>query len=77
MTTSYHEIGASQRRQGAIEQQPIRVGAGTWIGTRAVVLPGVTIGPGCVIAAGAVVTKDCEANGLYMGLPAVRVRDLS
>jgi maltose O-acetyltransferase len=41
------------------------------------VLDGVTIGAGCVIAAGAVVTRDCEPDGLYAGVPAVRKRDLT
>jgi maltose O-acetyltransferase len=36
----------------------------------------VTVGDGCVIAAGAVVAKDCEPNGLYVGVPARRARDL-
>jgi hypothetical protein len=39
-------------------------------------LPGVVIGPGCVIAAGAVVVSDCKPNGLYAGVPARRLRDL-
>jgi len=76
LLTSGHEIGPAQRRQGKLIRAPINVGAGSWIGARAVVLPGVTIGPGCVIAARALVTEDCEPNGLYMGMPAKRVRDL-
>ena len=76
LLTSGHEIGPAQRRQGKLIRAPISVGSGTWIGARAVVLPGATIGPGCVIAAGALVTEDCEPNGLYMGTPAKRVRDL-
>ena len=39
-------------------------------------MPGVTIGEGCIVAAGAVVTKDCESHGLYAGVPARRIRDL-
>jgi acetyltransferase-like isoleucine patch superfamily enzyme len=38
------------------------------------IMPGVTIGAGVVVAAGAVVTKDCEAGGLYAGIPAKRLR---
>ena len=37
---------------------------------------GVTVGDGCVLAAGAVVTGDCEPDGLYAGVPARRVKDL-
>lgn len=49
---------------------------GCWLGGNVTVLPGVTIGRGCVIAAGAVVTKSCDPNGLYAGVPARRIRDL-
>ena len=77
LVTRGHQIGPAGRRQGKLISAPITVGAGTWIGARAVVLPGVTIGSGCVIAAGALVTRDCEPNGLYRGVPAVRVRELA
>ena len=43
---------------------------------RAIILPGVTIAEGCVIAAGAVVNKSTEPDGLYAGVPARRVKDL-
>lgn len=75
--TSSHEIGDSEKRAGMNIGQPIKIEDGCWIGARAMILPGVTIGKGCVIAAGAVVTKDCEPNGLYIGVPAKRTRELS
>jgi len=71
-----HEVGPADQRAGKRVDRPIRIGDGTWIATRAVVLAGVTIGRGCVIAAGAVVTRDCEPHGLYAGAPAARRRDL-
>lgn len=77
LCTSTHVIGDSSMRSGARADAPIVVGDGCWLGTRVTVLPGVTIGSGCMIAAGAVVTSDCEPNGLYAGIPARRVRDLS
>ncbi len=43
----------------------------------AIIMPGVTIAEGCVVAAGAVVTRSTEPNGLYAGNPAVRKKDLS
>ena len=76
ITTTHHHMGTPGRRQGPVEPRPVHLGRGTWVGARAVILPGVTIGPGCVIAAGAVVARDCAANGLYAGVPARRVRDL-
>lgn len=55
---------------------PVRVRRGSWVGIGAIILPGVTIGEGCVIAAGALVTKTTEPHGLYCGVPAKRVKDL-
>lgn len=43
---------------------------GAMIGSRSLLLAGITIGEGAVIAAGAVVTKDCEPGGVYVGHPA-------
>ena len=74
--TSTHELGPSERRAGPPTGLPITVGDGCWVGGRVVILPGVTIANGCVVAGGSVVTRDCSSNGLYAGVPARRVRDL-
>ena len=74
--TSHHST-VGGRLSKIPEPRPIHVGDGCWIGARAIVLPGVTIGHDCVIAAGAVVSKDCEPYGVYAGVPAVRRKDLS
>ncbi len=76
LLTGSHELGAPDGRAGADVAAPITVGRGSWIGARVTVLPGVSIGEGCVIGAGAVVTKDCQAHGVYTGVPSRRVRDL-
>jgi len=68
--TSTHEMGGPKRRAGSPASAPIHVGNGVWIGARAIILPGVTIGDGAVIAAGSVVTRDCQPNNLYAGVPA-------
>lgn len=47
--------------------------SGCWIGTRAIILKGVTVGKGSVIGAGAVVTKDIPPYSIYVGVPAARV----
>lgn len=75
--TGTHPIGTSHQRAEPTVHHPISIGDGSWIGARATILPGVTIGEGCVIAAGAVVTKDCAPNGLYGGVPAKRLKDLN
>ena len=74
--TGSHEIGGAERRAGPATSAAITVGDGCWIGARCVILPGVRIGPGTVIAAGAVVTADCDANSVYAGVPARKLRDL-
>jgi acetyltransferase-like isoleucine patch superfamily enzyme/coenzyme F420-reducing hydrogenase beta subunit len=50
--------------------KPIKIGSDVWIGERAMIRKGVTIGDGSVIAAGAIVTKDVPANSLVAGVPA-------
>jgi len=57
---------------GAVETaKPIHIGRGCFIGTRAIILKGVTIGDGAVIGAGAVVTRDVPAEHMAIGNPAV------
>jgi maltose O-acetyltransferase len=78
IVTSTHAIGDSSRRASLPQlRQPVTIGRGCWLGTGVIVLPGVTVGEGCVIAAGAVVAADCAPDGLYAGVPARRLRDLS
>ena len=74
--TSSHEIGGHTRRAGEPTAAPITVHDGCWIGARSVILPGVTIGEGAVIAAGSVVTRDCDADSLYGGVPARKLKQL-
>ncbi len=66
--------GMEPERRGELHPAPIRVGKDVWIGSRAVITSGVTIGDGAVIAAGAVVTKDVPAGALVGGVPARPLR---
>lgn len=52
--------------------QDVVIESGCWIGTRAIILKGVTIGRGSVIGAGAVVTKDVPPYSIYVGVPVAR-----
>lgn len=54
--------------------RPVRIGSGVFLGTGAVVLPGVTIGPCSLVAAGAVVDRDVPANAVVAGNPARVIR---
>lgn len=74
--TVSHKIGTSSFRAGETFIAPIVVKKGSWIAIDSTILPGVTIAEGCVIAAGSVVTKSTQPNGLYAGIPAQRIRDL-
>jgi acetyltransferase-like isoleucine patch superfamily enzyme len=50
------------------------IGSDVWIGTRAIILPGVTISHGAVIGAGAVVTHDVPPYAVFVGVPAGYIR---
>lgn len=52
------------------ELRPTKIGRDVWIGANAVILGGVTIGDGAVVAAGAVVNRDVEAGAVVAGVPA-------
>lgn len=59
------------------DKAPVTIGRDVWIGANAIILPGVTIGEGAVIAAGSVVTKNVPAWNVVAGVPAklVKVRE--
>ncbi|MEX1048426.1 MAG: acyltransferase [Akkermansiaceae bacterium] len=48
----------------------VRIGSDVWLGTRVVVTAGVSIGDGCIVGAGAVVTRDLPAGAIAVGVPA-------
>ncbi len=54
-------------------EEPVRIGDYTFIGPRVIILPGVTLGKGSVVAAGAVVTKDVPAFTIVGGVPAKEI----
>ena len=60
--------------QGDDETKPVTIGNDVWIGRRVMIMPGVTIGNGCIIGAGAVVTKDIPDFSVAVGVPAVVVK---
>ena len=53
---------------------PVIIGDHVWIASRAMILPGVKIGSGSIVAAGAIVTKDVPPNTLVAGVPAKVIR---
>ncbi|WP_104111801.1 DapH/DapD/GlmU-related protein [Arthrobacter sp. N199823] len=71
ITTLNHDMLPSRRA----DMHPARVviGEGVWFGANVTVLPGVSIGDGAVVGAGAVVTKDVPAGAVVVGVPAKQV----
>jgi acetyltransferase-like isoleucine patch superfamily enzyme len=68
LATLNHDI--DPRKRSTLHPAPISIGQDVWIGANATVVPGVTIGDGAIIAAGAVVTKDVPPNVIVGGVPA-------
>lgn len=56
--------------------RPVRIEAGVWLGARSIILPGVTVGRGAIVAAGAVVAEDVPPDTLVGGVPAGVIRRL-
>ena len=59
-----------------VARAPVRIGDKTWIGARAIILKGVTVGEGAMVAAGSVVTRDVPPWTLAAGNPARAIREL-
>lgn len=55
--------------------KPIIIGNNVWIGSRVIILKGVRIGDGAIVAAGAVVTKDVPENSVVVGCPAKVIKN--
>ncbi|NRO16490.1 DapH/DapD/GlmU-related protein [Lactobacillus helveticus] len=62
-----HQLDPHHRKE--LELKPVLIKKNAWIGAKATILPGVTVGENAVVAAGAVVTKDVPANTVVAGMP--------
>lgn len=54
----------------AMDEADVRIGSDVWIGAKAIVLPGTTIGNGAIVGAGALVRGSIPENGIAVGVPA-------
>ncbi|MCX8495494.1 MAG: acyltransferase [Akkermansiaceae bacterium] len=68
--SNYQYNGVTNFREQPRTERNICIGNDVWLGARAIVTAGVTIGDGCIIGAGAVVTKNIEAGCVAAGVPA-------
>ncbi|MEI8340607.1 MAG: DapH/DapD/GlmU-related protein [Verrucomicrobiota bacterium] len=64
-----HDYSDATRAEFPLTSAPIHVGDCAWIAARSIVLPGISIGEGCVIGAGSVVTKDTPPHTVCAGNP--------
>ncbi len=67
----FDRIDIPMIEQGMSEILPVKIGNDVWIGSRVIILPGVTIGNGVILGAGSVVTKDIPDFAIACGNPAV------
>jgi len=75
--TGTHSLGpGSMRRLPDTVAKPVIIEDGCWVGLAAIILPGITIGHGSVVAAGAVVAKDVPPDSYVEGNPAQVVHKL-
>ncbi|MGQ9662697.1 MAG: acyltransferase [Kiritimatiellia bacterium] len=70
----WNRTDVAMRLQGHLPPEPVTIGDDVWIGTRVIILPGVTIGRGAIIGAGAVVTRDVPEYAIVGGNPARVIR---
>ncbi|WP_434521574.1 maltose acetyltransferase domain-containing protein [Halorubrum sp. AS12] len=74
--TPTHPIDPEERATGREFGDPVTVGDDVWIGGRAVITPGTSVGDGAVVAAGAVVVDDVPARTVVGGNPAEVIREI-
>lgn len=75
LATLNHVVDTNHRKD--MHPAPIVIGKHVWIGANATICPGVSIGDGAVVAAGAVVTRDVLENTVVGGVPAKFIKGIS
>ena len=66
----YDDTTVPMRVQGRSPVEPVTIEEDVWVGARAIIMPGVTVGRGAIVGAGAVVTSDVESMTVVGGVPA-------
>lgn len=76
ITTLTHPINSYSRVTEPAISKPIVIGRNCWIGTGAIILPGITVGDDAIIGAGSVVTKDVSPATVVIGSPAKVLKEI-
>ncbi len=78
VTALNHNFSDTNKRidEQGVSANPVTIEDDVWVGANAVILPGVTIGEHCVVAAGAIVTKDVPPHSLVAGVPAKVIKKI-
>ena len=77
VATAAHPIAPELREKALQYNLPVHIGKNCWIGSGALIMPGVTIGDNSVIGAGSVVTKDIPENVVAVGNPCRVMREIT
>lgn len=72
--TINHDVRPEHRSE--MKAAPIRLGKDVWVGSNVTFLPGVTVGDGAIVAAGAVVSRDVAPRTVVAGVPARKMKDI-
>ncbi|RYE29894.1 MAG: acyltransferase [Sphingobacteriales bacterium] len=70
VTHNYDDLELPILEQGFTEPRPVIIEDKVWIGRNVIVMPGIKLGKGCIVGAGAVVTKDVDPFTIVGGIPA-------
>ena len=70
----HDRVDIPMNEQGSENEKPVYIDDDVWIGRRSIILPGVHIGKGCIIGAGAVVTKNVPDFSIVGGVPAIIIK---
>lgn len=76
IATANHPINPGLREKSLQYNRSVSIGNNVWIGSGAILVPGVTVGDNSVIGAGSVVTKDIPANVVAVGNPCRVIREI-
>tara|TARA_E500000305_G_C4028989_1_gene243574 strand:- start:1543 stop:1968 length:426 start_codon:yes stop_codon:yes gene_type:complete len=72
---NFASVDVPMALQGSTDRVTTMIGDDVWVGQNSIIMPGVAVGTGAVIAAGAVVTHDIEPYQIVAGVPARPIRD--